>query len=114
MTDGGRAPADEQARRINAAAELLDAGIEVIDAVHQLAQRFGLSDRQARRYVNRARHTGTVEVPETTVVFSVRLPEGLLGRLRRHAHRTGRTLSSVVTEAIEDLLSRWGSGGGGG
>ena len=71
-----------------------------------VAVRFGLSHRQARRYVDRAEEHGRVAVPETAVVFTVRLPAGLVARLRRHAQATGRTLSSLVTEAIEALLDR--------
>lgn len=105
-----RASARERARRVNAAAELLDEGASVVEAVGVLAVRFGLSDRQARRYVDRARQHGRVAVPEVAAVLSVRLPVGVLVRLRDHARVTGRTLSSLVTEAIEVLLDRHGQG----
>lgn len=105
---------DERARRINTAAGLLDDGGTVADVVHEVARRFGLSERQARRYVDRARQDGPVEVPEASVVFTVRLPAGLVGRLRAHARDTGRTLSSLVAEAIEQLLGRGGAGRRGG
>lgn len=110
MPGGRRARADEQARRVNSAAELLDAGVETAEAARRLASRFGVSERQARRYVDRARERGWVAVPEPTVVFTVRLPEGLVTRLRRHARVSGRTLSALVAEALEDLLRRLGSG----
>lgn len=110
MSEGRRASADERARRVNAAAELLDDGASVTEAAGELAARFELSHRQARRYVDRAREHGSVAVPERAVVFTVRLPEGLVGRLRRHASATGRTLSSLVAEAIEALLDRHGQG----
>lgn len=106
MTEGRRAPADERARRINAAASLLDDGVTVVEATRKIAGRFALSDRQARRYVDQARQHGPVAVPEPAMVFTVRVPGGLVGRLRRHASATGRTLSSLVTEAIEALLDR--------
>jgi hypothetical protein len=106
MSEGRRAPADERARRVNAAAGLLDDGVPVAEATRELAGRFALSHRQARRYVDRAGEHGPVAVPETAVVFTVRLPEGLVGRLRRHARATGRTLSSLVAEAVEALLDR--------
>jgi DNA-binding transcriptional regulator LsrR (DeoR family) len=108
MTSGRRASADERARRINVAAGLLDDGVTVPEATRELAGRFGLSERQARRYVDQARQRGPVAVPEPTVVFTVRLPEGLVAGLRRHANATGRTLSSLVAEAIESLLDRHG------
>jgi predicted DNA-binding transcriptional regulator YafY len=110
MSDGRRARADQRARRINAAAELLDAGVEVVEAARQVARRFGVSERQARRYVERARDVGAVTVPEPTAVFTVRLPASLVDRLRGHARDSGRTLSSLVAEAVEALLDRHGAG----
>lgn len=106
MTDGRRARADQRARRINAAAELLESGVGTADAARQLARRFRVSERQARRYVDEARERGVVAVPETAVVFTVRLPAGLVRRLRRHARTSRRTLSSVVAEAVEQWLER--------
>lgn len=114
MSEGRRARADERARRINAAAFLLDDGVSIADAVRRIAGEFGLSDRQARRYVDVAGEGGEVVVPEAAVVFTVRLPAGLVVRLRRHAGDTGRTLSSLVAEAIEQLLDRDGRGRFGG
>ena len=110
MTEGRRARADEQALRINAAAELLDADTDTPAAARRLAASFGLSERQARRYVDQAREHGRVAVPEPTVVFTVRLSRGLIARLRAHAAASGRTLSGLVAEAIEELLRRVGSG----
>ena len=107
MTERRRASAVEQARRINAAAELLAASVEPAEAARGLARRFDVSERQARRYVDAARDQGgAVAVPEPTVVFTVRLPAGLVERLRAHAAASGRTLSSLVAEACEGWLAR--------
>jgi hypothetical protein len=106
MSDRRRARADQRATRVNAAAELLGAGVTIVVATRDLAHRFRLSERQARRYVEHARAVGTVEVPEPTRVFTVRLPEGLLRRLREHAHQSGRTLGSIVAQALEESLAR--------
>jgi DNA-binding transcriptional regulator LsrR (DeoR family) len=114
MTGGRRARADQRARRINAAAELLDAGVRTVDATRQIARRFRLSERQARRYVDAAREQGPVVVPEPAVVFTVRLPAALVGRLRAHAATSDRTLSSLVAEALEQWLERTRRGRGGG
>jgi len=108
MTDGRRASADQRARRINAAAGLLDAGVGTADAARQIAGRFRLSQRQARRYVEAAREQGRVAVPEPAVVFTVRLPAGLVDRVRHHAATSGRTLSSLVAEALEAWLAQVG------
>lgn len=114
MSDGRRARADQRAERINAAAELLDAGVEVADAARQVARRFGLSQRQARRYVEQAREVGAVDVPEPTVVFTVRLPVSLVDRLRAYAGESGRTLSALVAQAVTELLERLRGGRSGG
>ncbi|HEX8761964.1 MAG TPA: hypothetical protein VF734_18765 [Pseudonocardiaceae bacterium] len=102
---GRRARGEEYAARVNAAAALVAAGVAVVDATGQLAARFGCSQRQARRYVERAAG-GPVEVPVPTTVFTVKLPVGLAVRVREHAAGSGRTISSVVAQALEEFLSR--------
>src|SRR5512133_712748 len=77
----GRADAGEYARRVNAAAELLTSGAPLAEAARVLADRFGCSARQARRYVERAAQDGPTAVPETTTVFTVRLPAALAARV---------------------------------
>ena len=73
-----------------------------------LADRFGLSERQARRYVERAAACGPVQVPPATTVFTVKLPVQLAARVRRQARASGRTISSLVGQALEEFLSRAG------
>ncbi len=114
MTDGRRARADQRATRVNAAAELLGAGLAIVTATRDLARRFELSERQARRYVERARAVGPVVVPEPSTVFTVRLPASLVRRLRDYAHGSGRTLSSIVAQALEEFLGRTRAGPRGG
>jgi hypothetical protein len=106
MAGGRRARGEEYAARVNAAAALVAAGASVADAARELAGRFGLSERQARRYVERAAAGGPVEAPQATTVFTVKLPVQLVARVRAHAAATGRTISSVVTQALEEFLSR--------
>jgi hypothetical protein len=103
---GRRARGDEYAARVNAAVELVAAGSSVSGAARELAGRFGLSQRQARRYAERAAVGGPVEVPQPSVVFTVKLPVQLVARVRAHAAGTGRTISWVVVQALEEFLSR--------
>ncbi|MGH9252088.1 MAG: hypothetical protein ACRD0W_21605 [Acidimicrobiales bacterium] len=104
---GGRRVGDlERAERINAAAELVEAGVPVAEAARVLAGRFGCSVRQARRYAERAAAGGRVPVPEATVVFTVKLPAELAGRVRQHAHEAGVTISAVVARALSEFLHR--------
>jgi hypothetical protein len=71
-----------------------------------LAGRLGCSARQARRYVSQAAASGRVPVPEEGTVFTVRLPGRLAAAVREHARGSGRTISSVVTQALEEFLGR--------
>jgi hypothetical protein len=103
---GGRAGAGEYAQRVNAAVELLDAGVSVAESAHILAERFGCSLRQARRYADRAAQRGRVAVPEETAVFTVKLPAALVARVRERARESGGTISALVTEALTEFLAR--------
>ncbi len=102
----GRARGDVLAERLNAAADLLEAGVPAADAARQLAGRFGCSPRQAHRYVQRAGAGGRAAVPEPTGVFTVKLPVPLIARVRAHAAGSGRTISGVVAQALEEFLAR--------
>lgn len=85
----------------------------VIDATRDLARRHRLSERQARRYVERARDEGSMEVPGRKVVFTVKLPAELARRVRRAAHATGGSISALVSEALVEFLDRHHRGGHG-
>jgi Ribbon-helix-helix protein, copG family len=102
----GRAGGGERAERVNAAAELAEGGAPAAEAARVLAGRFGCSLRQARRYVDQAAASGRVPVPEATVVFTVKVPARLAAAIREHARVSGRTISAVVAQALEEFLSR--------
>lgn len=103
---GGRAGGEQFAERVNAAAELVAAGTPAGEAARAVAARFGISERQARRYVDRAGRGGPAQVPTTKVVFTVKLPAELAGRVREHAKTSGRTISALVAQALEEFLVR--------
>jgi Ribbon-helix-helix protein, copG family len=113
MADGRRAREEQVAKRVNTATELLGAGMDVIDATRALARRYRLSERQARRYVERARDQGSMEVPGRKVVFTVKLPAVLARRVRRAARTTGQSISSLVSEALSEFLERHHGGDAG-
>jgi hypothetical protein len=104
MVRGDRVGGIEYVRRINAAADLVAAGLPASAAARALAGRYGVSVRQARRYVQQAVVVGRVEVPEPNVVFTVKLPGSLAGRVRAHARASEVTISSVVARALADYL----------
>ena len=103
---GNRVRAGQYAMRVNAAADLVEAGMPVAEAARVLAGRFGCSVRQGRRYAEHAVRSGRAEVPQDMVVFTVKLPAGLAGRVRGHARQAGLAISAVVTEALEEYLAR--------
>jgi hypothetical protein len=112
MADGRRARGEQVAKRVNTAGELLDGGMEVIEATRELARRYRLSERQARRYVERARDQGAMQVPGRKVVFTVKLPSVLARRVRRVARATGQSISAVVSQALSEFLERHHGGAG--
>jgi hypothetical protein len=95
----------EYARRVNAAAELLAAGTQVAEAARVLAERYGCSLRQARRYAEHAAAAGRVVVPEQTTVFTVKLPSTLVARVRAAARESGTTISAMVAQALTEYLA---------
>jgi hypothetical protein len=101
-----RAGAGEYAERVNAAAELLESGVAVAEAAQILADRFGCSTRQARRYAERAAEGGRVGAPEPTTVFTVKLPAALAARVRKRAKASGSTISALVADALTEFLAR--------
>ena len=114
MTGEGRIQADQYARRVNAAAKLLAEGLDPPEATRRLAHRYGVSDRQAYRYVERARDAGTMEIPGPKKVFTVKVPADLVRRLRSYARTSTRTLSSLVAQAVGEFLARVRAGPAGG
>jgi Ribbon-helix-helix protein, copG family len=106
MPGRDRAAGGERAERINAAAELASAGVPPAEAARVLAGRFGCSQRQARRYADQAARSGRVAVPEPAAVFTVKLPVRLAAAVRAHARASGRTISAVVAQALEEFLER--------
>jgi hypothetical protein len=106
MAGSRRAGGAEHAQRVNAAAGLLEAGVTAAEAARVLAGRLGCSVRQARRYADQAAAGGRVPVPEPGVVFTVKLPGRLAAAVREHAHASGRTISAVVAQALEEFLAR--------
>ena len=87
-----------------------EAGVPAAEAARTLAGRLGCSQRQARRYVDQAARSGRVVVPEASSVFTVKLPVRLAAAVREHARASGRTISAVVAQALEEFLSHGRTG----
>ena len=100
-----RATLQQRAERLQAAYELCRQH-RVADAVRLLAARFALSPVQARRYVRAALD---LKAPpgqaDTKLPITVRIPRHLVEQLRARARASGRSLGSLVAQAITNFLS---------
>lgn len=106
MNPGRRAAATEYAQRVNQAAAWLRQWPPT-EVVQRMTRLYGLSERQARRYVQAAqRGPVPLAIPEAKVVFTVKVPASLPARLRQMARHEGRSLSEVVSQALEEFLQR--------
>ena len=102
MTRSTRA---DKARQLNAALRLLERHTELPEAAQRLSREFGLSRRQAYRYLEQAAQLGhPVEVLETTVPMTLKLPPSTVRLLRAYAARSGLTLGEIVTRALQAFL----------
>ena len=106
-----RSPQAELTERVNVAHSLLKGGSSKDETVSMIMDRFGVSRRQAYRYIEEAlRIKYTVPVPERKVVFTVKVPKSLVSLIRHVANATGESLSAIVTEALRAFLKRRGYG----
>lgn len=76
------------------------------DAVERLAGQLASSPRQAYRYLRQAQQlTALVPVSGGNDVLSVRLPRGLIRRLRERSLATRTAVSELVARALQALLA---------
>ena len=77
------------------------------EVVSSLVSQARLSVRQAYRYVHQAQQAPRrLPLPETKTVFTVKLPESLIVRVRRQARHQGQPISDWVGEALQAALAR--------
>ncbi len=107
-----RSPDTIRAERLNAAVALLEERRSLSEAAATLAATYGMSKRQAYRYLNEAQNQSQpVPIPQRKIAFTVKLSEGLVQRLRQRARSSGQTLSELVSQALEALLGKGREGG---
>jgi len=95
----------EQARRVNATVRLLKRKASPQQALKWLIAHYGLSRRQAYRYLLQAQTVpGPVPVPETKSVFTVKLSISLIGQVRQQSRREGLAISQWVEGALQRAL----------
>ena len=100
-----RATKAVKAQHLNAARVLLQRQLVRADAVRQLSHEFDLSERQAYRYLERASQLDRpVEIPETTIPVTLKLPPRTVELLRKYAQSSGLTIGAIVTAALNAFL----------
>jgi len=100
-----RATKAKKAQHLNAARGLLQHQLPRADAVRQLSRELDLSERQAYRYLQKASQLGrSVEIPETTIPVTLKLPPRTVELLRKYAKSSGLTIGATVTAALNAFL----------
>jgi predicted DNA-binding transcriptional regulator YafY len=95
----------QKAERLNAAHRLLERGIDLADAATALSREFGLSRRQAYRYLEEAEAIGhPVPVREASVPITFKIPGSVVRDLRSYSADSGLTLGEIVARAISTFL----------
>jgi predicted DNA-binding transcriptional regulator YafY len=95
-----------KARQLNAAHLLLERNTELSEAAQSLSREFGLSRRQAYRYLEQAADLDhPVPVEEASIPITLKLPPSTVRLLRSYASSSGLTLGEIVTRALRAFLS---------
>jgi predicted DNA-binding transcriptional regulator YafY len=96
----------QKSERLNAAHSLLAHGTALAEAVALLSRQFGLSRRQAYRYLQEAETIGhPVPVAAPSVPITLKIPANIVSEVRAYSVVSGLTLSEIVTRAITMFLT---------
>ena len=95
----------QKAERLRAARRLLADKIGMAEAAMALSKTFGLSRRQAYRYLELARAGTPAPVAENSVTITLKMPQSLARGLRVYATKRGITTSEVIRQAIAAFLT---------
>ena len=96
----------QKAERLNAAHSLLARGTSMADAVVSLSRQFGLSRRQAYRYLQEAQAIGhAVPLVAPSVPITIKMPANVVRDVRTYAALSGLTISEIVKRAITAFLA---------
>ncbi len=95
----------ERAQRINTALLLIHKHDTISNAAKSMAAQYGISKRQAYRYIREATAVGEkVPIPDSKIAFTVKLSQNLVQRLRDYTKNSGESLSEIVTQSLEVFL----------
>lgn len=95
----------ERAQRINTALSLIKKYNTVSKAANAMTEKYGISKRQAYRYIHEAGKIGAeIPIPDQKIAFTVKLSQSLIQALRKYAKKSGKSLSQIVTQSLEGFL----------
>src|SRR5207244_12793288 len=90
----------QRAERVRAAQELLARGASMVEAAVALSRDFGLSRRQAYRYLEEAQAGASPPVvAEASGTITLTLPSNLVRQLRACSDISGLTMGDIVRTA---------------
>ena len=97
----------DKTHRLNAAFDLLAKGYTLAEAAKILTQQFGLSRRQAYRYLQDAQEIDApVLVASPSIPITIKIPADVVSRLRSYAQTSGMTIGEIVAQAIVSFLDK--------
>ena len=71
-----------------------------------MSRAFGLSQRQAYRYLHAARGLDhPVTAPSASIPITIKIPGDVVEALRTHAKTSGLTMGEIVARAVSTFLS---------
>jgi hypothetical protein len=96
----------QKGERVNAAHSLLARGVNFAAAVGFLSRDFGLSRRQAYRYLREAQTIGhPVAVGEPAIPVTLKIPANVVRELRAYSAASGVTQGEIVARALTAFLA---------
>jgi predicted HicB family RNase H-like nuclease len=102
-----KSSAAEQARRVNETISLLEQRSSPAEVLAKIVARYGLSRRQAYRYLQQAQQAGSpLPVPQAKAVFTVKLPQRLIAQVRQQARQQRCSISSWVEQTLQVGLDK--------
>jgi hypothetical protein len=102
-----RSQNSELVKRINGAFTLLQKEKPQPQIVEWLMGKYGVSLVQAYRYIQLAKEIEEkMAIPESSVVFTVKLPPTLIKRIKKLSKSRRLSISKVVHTALEEFLAK--------
>ena len=96
----------QKTERLNFAHGLLVEGLSMREATTVLSREFGLSRRQAYRYLQAAVGLDhPLKAPAASIPITLKIPSDIVEELRAHAKTSGLTMGEIVARAVSTFLS---------